>query len=303
MATKREIKALIRGILERRGLTWAEPQEMLAILAKLHDELAKLLTAGGQFNAQSIRGLLAAVDGLIAQATADLRTFQRSATVRAWQRGVEDFEAPFELFQVGYMRGVTGFESDLVQQYLTLDRVTQITTEMGQLIRQSILNGVFMKATPYEVMAYITNVLGIRDQAGFRSIGTTGISAKAERIMRTELMTIQNAGAWERRGQALVKFPDLEEIWAATGDFRTRATHLAAHGQRKKAGEQETFTVGGYAARFPGDPMLPARERVNCRCTAIAFRPEWGEAEALLGPLADAVGRERGKRKKLKVTG
>lgn len=57
---------------------------------------------------------------------------------------------------------------------------------------------------------------------------------------------------------------DLEKVWIATIDGKTRHTHFAADGQR--APLSGTFTVGNAALRFPGDPDGPPGEVLNCRC-------------------------------------
>lgn len=57
---------------------------------------------------------------------------------------------------------------------------------------------------------------------------------------------------------------ELEKLWIATMDSRTRDTHFAADGQR--APLKGKFTVGGVQLDRPGDPTGPAREVRNCRC-------------------------------------
>lgn len=57
---------------------------------------------------------------------------------------------------------------------------------------------------------------------------------------------------------------ELEKVWIATIDSRTRDTHFAADGQR--APLRGKFTVGGVQLDRPGDPTGPAREVRNCRC-------------------------------------
>jgi hypothetical protein len=294
MPTKREVRALIKGMLERTATTWDESAALLDNLARLHVELQRLLTESGLFQPGEVTRLLREVDFAVLRHAEEIGALARAAQQRAWARGVNQFDETMGLFQVGYVKGVTGAESALAQAYMTVDRIKQVTEEMRGLIRGQVLSGLYLQKTPFEVMASITNIIGIRNQAGFRELGTTGISAKAERIMRTELMGIQNAGSWERRMQALQQFPDLEDVWAATGDTRTRLDHLVAHGQKK--GTDGYFEVGGERARFPGDPSLSARQRVNCRCTAIPYRSEWGEVEFVLGPLAGQVEEERERR-------
>lgn len=59
--------------------------------------------------------------------------------------------------------------------------------------------------------------------------------------------------------------------WSATGDSRTRRTHTAANGQKRKKGE--AFRVGSSKLLFPCDSSLgaEAKETINCRCTLLAI--------------------------------
>jgi 2'-5' RNA ligase len=52
--------------------------------------------------------------------------------------------------------------------------------------------------------------------------------------------------------------------WLTVMDSRVRPKHASAHNQTVPA--DETFLIGGYPARYPGDPLLPPAQRVNCRC-------------------------------------
>jgi uncharacterized protein with gpF-like domain len=53
-------------------------------------------------------------------------------------------------------------------------------------------------------------------------------------------------------------------VWSSIVDRTTRETHIAADGQKVKAGAN--FLIGGNEARYPGNVELPAEERVRCRC-------------------------------------
>jgi hypothetical protein len=294
MATKREIRAWLRQALKGVEATWNESNLVLENLAVLHEKLLRLLTESGQFNSSGMQALMRELDYILLQHAGHIGELAQAAQRRAWARGVEQFDETMSLFELSYVRGLTGMESDLARQFFTIDRISGVTAEMMTAIRAQVLAGVFLEKTPFEVMAVITNVIGIRDLRGYRQIGTTGISAKAERILRTELMTVQNAGGWQRRQDAVKRYPDLEEVWMATGDGRTRDDHLTAHGQRKPV--KGYFVVGGEKARFPGDPSLSAAQRVNCRCAAAPFRAEWGSVEDILEPLTRAIQAEKGKR-------
>jgi 8-oxo-dGTP pyrophosphatase MutT (NUDIX family) len=86
-------------------------------------------------------------------------------------------------------------------------------------------------------------------------------------MTRTETMTALNAGAahgalaeQERTGQPW------EKRWQCTHDQRVRETHLNADGQVRPL--TEPFEIGGHRLQFPGDPLGPAGEVINCRCSA-----------------------------------
>lgn len=101
-----------------------------------------------------------------------------------------------------------------------------------------------------------------------RSQVATFSTQQSVSIVRTELISAANQGSLlgaEATGLKLRKF------WLATPGPRTRPTHQAANGQT--VGLQDFFTVGGEQARYPGDPLLSAKERVRCRCT-IAYKKD-----------------------------
>lgn len=93
---------------------------------------------------------------------------------------------------------------------------------------------------------------------------------RGETIARTELLQSLHH-AQDEAIEQLVESEKLERRqisaeWDASEDGHTRDSHAAANGQRVE-GEQ-TFTVGGYQMRFPGDRSggAPAKEVINCRC-------------------------------------
>ncbi|RJL19346.1 hypothetical protein [Bailinhaonella thermotolerans] len=92
----------------------------------------------------------------------------------------------------------------------------------------------------------------------------------ARRIARTETMGALNGGAYagavawsEASGEPMWR------QWLATPepDTRIRRSHRRADGQIRP--ELEPFDVGDAQLTFPGTPMGPAHEVINCRCTAL----------------------------------
>ena len=95
---------------------------------------------------------------------------------------------------------------------------------------------------------------------------------RATVIARTETVGALNAGradAFDALEEELET--DLEKVWLATEDSRTRPTHNAADGQRVPNGAP--FIVGGFQLMFPGDPGGPAQEVIQCRCTMLLTEP------------------------------
>jgi hypothetical protein len=86
---------------------------------------------------------------------------------------------------------------------------------------------------------------------------------RSQRIARTETTGAYNAGSLDAayvEGQRV-------KVWMATGDDRTRDTHLAASGQCVPV--EDDFTVGGVPLAMPGDPSGPGHETIQCRCTMV----------------------------------
>lgn len=84
------------------------------------------------------------------------------------------------------------------------------------------------------------------------------------RIMRTELHTAQNLGTIAAYNKAQDSGIAGNVIWISTLDGRTRPDHQGMDGRERDADGFFRGPIG--AAEYPGDPDLPANERINCRC-------------------------------------
>ena len=96
------------------------------------------------------------------------------------------------------------------------------------------------------------------------------LESRATNIARTEALSSMNASGGEAMSQVvddgLASNDAIDETWDAAADSRTRPDHFAADGQTIIHGE--SFSVGGYQMRFPGDTSMGAGadQIVNCRC-------------------------------------
>lgn len=102
------------------------------------------------------------------------------------------------------------------------------------------------------------------------------LNKRGETIARTELLRSLHAAQDEGMQQLIDNgqfgADDVVRTWDSATDKDTRDTHRSADGQQRN---NDTFTIGGYPMRYPGDDQFaPAEEVINCRCrvsTSIDF--------------------------------
>lgn len=87
---------------------------------------------------------------------------------------------------------------------------------------------------------------------------------------RTAMTGAQNAG----RNQGLMDAKDLGidvvKVWMATLDDHTRVSHREIDGEEQKVGDKWHPYKFSNGCRYPGDPLGPAHEVYNCRCTLVS---------------------------------
>jgi hypothetical protein len=101
---------------------------------------------------------------------------------------------------------------------------------------------------------------------------TTDLSrARAELVARTEVTAAYNAGNLEG-ALALGEFGPTEKVWITGLDDRVRPTHAAAEAQGAIP-INDTWQVGMYQMRHPGDFNAGPEEVCRCRCSMLELYP------------------------------
>jgi hypothetical protein len=94
------------------------------------------------------------------------------------------------------------------------------------------------------------------------------IKHRAEVIGRTEALRSAHEGTEEMYRQAIdtgqINPEQLRRKWVTAGDERVRTSHSKLNGQVK--GIDEPWEADSGTLRFPGDPLAPASETIQCRC-------------------------------------
>lgn len=129
----------------------------------------------------------------------------------------------------------------------TLDMTVWNVHNINSQVAQGIVQG---ESIPH-MAARLSNVTRMNHTASVRTA-------------RTMATGCENAGRVQSMEMAKKWGVKTRKRWLCTHDGRTRHSHLAIDGETVEEGRE--FSNG---CRYPGDPLGPAREVYNCRCTLI----------------------------------
>ena len=96
-------------------------------------------------------------------------------------------------------------------------------------------------------------------------LGGMEANKRAQRIARTETSAALNAGHQVQVDMLEAEGLPVVKTWTSVGDTGVRDSHAFMDGQQVRG--QENFDVNGHLVPYPAHWMLPAQERVRCRCS------------------------------------
>lgn len=276
-------------------------KRLVELLQETRRNISDLLAAGPdqmeQFRLTRLRG---SIDRLIRDFEAALRPTLFNALNTADDIGALSVTEPLAAI------GLSGNFNIIAPTLLNIsaDFSAELVRNIGDDMRRGINGALRMAAlgqeSPFGAMKRVTDVLGVKARDGVwgtfnRPEVVKGVAARAEAIVRTEMTRMHNLGH-HSQGLALAQsVPGLKKRWLATGDRRTRRSHLAAHRRsaRRPISADAAFRVGRAKLRFPGDPRGPAEETINCRCRVVIIHPDVG---VISTPQDEAVDNEATRR-------
>lgn len=195
-----------------------------------------------------------------------------SALIPAWYDAMTEYaEGPiFDTSEQGY-RGVVGegFTVDAEQNALNRawsrrNQLVNVADEVYVLVQREVAGALRDGVAGPELADRIDTLLDATETPRWENRSTV--------VARTETLGALNGGRTDgQQTMARRLGGDFERVWVSTLDTRTRPTHVVADGQRAPLGG--TFAVGAAQLRFPGDPLGPAEEVIQCRCTTVLVRP------------------------------
>ena len=204
------------------------------------------------------RGIFTVSGAVDSQSSALRDTLRRhlvrvaQAALQVWERGwqesqknVSNFNRKAEETFREIFWGNTGqwVRSHAAEKVQKVDERTK--AQLRDVINKAILQG----KSDAEIARVIRELSPIRNAPRSRVIARTETHTALSRSLDTAA-----------KGTGV----DMERVWSATIDKRTRPSHAAADGQTR--GQEEPFDVGMSKLMYPGDPNGAAQEIIQCRC-------------------------------------
>lgn len=245
-----------------------------ALLQALKRDLQDRFLSATDFEAQHLRRLLDETNVQLDQYESTLAALLGTGMKQAVDTGLDAVIAP--LTAAGYDVAVSPVVRARVNALVdfSAELVKNISDEVRGVINTQLRLGVLGGKTPFEIMKEITRLLGYE-----RGILVNGVGIRAEAIVRTEMTRIYNLSAYSQQLYTNTTLPGgVLKAWRATGDGRTRQSHLeaAARYNENPIPVNEKFIVGSAELAHPGDPAGPAKETINCRCKIRTIIPAIG---------------------------
>ncbi len=265
-------------------------------LAKAEESLADILKKEGYIKSKKTLKYIESIEEEITKALLEqrddiLEKLEKSLDIKTfvgelWESIKENDVLKLQIaaiFQDKLQKFVPEFVNYYIQQtdrQLQLKQVSQKTLswidswskELGEIMQlnshkeiEAILKKGLEQGSGIPVITHEIMESGIRNEY-----------YKARRVAVTEILTAHRAAQQE----AFMQSPAVKEKkWKHTGSYRNQArqNHIDMNG--KKVPKQEPYTLLGadgktYYPMYPGDPCLPAKERIHCHCLSQSIIDE-----------------------------
>jgi len=180
----------------------------------------------------------------------------------AWGLGIDGVDKVLTAAEITAIAPILSDAQLIILRDFSADLVSGLTADTLAKINNAVSLGVVGARSPYETMKDIDRTLGIEK--------VKGVTARAEKIARTEVGRAQSVARQARMEQMAERVPDLKKQWI-TG-INPRETHARMDGQVRWV--NDPYILNGYRPMEPRDPSLPAKEVVNCNCTSEVYLME-----------------------------
>ena len=246
--------------LEEEG--YVQPKRTVKRIEELEEEIAELLLNETDYFISK------------AEAAVDLETFARDIWpgVKLDDDLMEKLIAIFTERFGEFMPEFIGYYIQQTDKDLELKQVSKKTTEWVKSWSKDL--GTIMQLNSHKEIESILE-RGLKEGSSIQEFTSAILDSgirdeyhKARRVAVTEVLTAHRAAQQE----AFMQSPAVaEKAWKHTGSYRNdpRKNHMDMDGQRVRVDEPfelKGIKGGTYRPMYPGDPVLPPEERINCHC-------------------------------------
>lgn len=235
-------------------------QSMRRLLRELRGAIASELVDASASRTVSLQRLLAALDGAVSTFTASGAAEVADAERDTWRIAQDAMPPALRAAKIAVVLPAASTDQLAVLTAYSTDLIRGLAQDVRGKVASVIRQAAAGILSPQEAMR---RVGGTIDRGAFKSA-----AARAEAIIRTEVLRTYSIATDARMDQAETAGVLLRRTWNATRDKRTRADHAAAHGQIRN--QQGYYLVGGERLRYPRDPRASARQTIRCRCVETA---------------------------------
>lgn len=190
------------------------------------------------------------------------------STVDTWREQVRMLQDDLEpVARIGWSQ-VTGeitFSGSNIFILRALEATGNLLSDMPNEVHSLIIDEIAAGLSAGEDTAAITR----RIELLLSVTGNDRWANRARTIAITETTRAANAGALAAATTAEPTVGPMLKRWNDEDDEDVRLTHRIADGSEVRL--TQPFDVGGFPMMFPGDPIGPPHEVVNCRCD-LSFR-------------------------------
>ena len=275
---RRKVAALVKDLDKIEAATISE---LIGRTKALRSQIITGLAGQAGWNAHALPQMLTRVNTALQAWSSDTAASVGAGVEAAFGKGVELADNFMVAADVVFDATLIGPEHVAAMKTASSELVQQVSDSTRTKVNNEIRAAALGLQKPDEAIAAVARLVpgiwqpirkGGGSVAGFAFAGPL---ARAETIVRTETNRAFNLATQTRLNANAERLEDVkaQKEWVATADPRTRGSHRAAHGQRRKRSSK--FSVGGASLMFPGDPNGPAWEVINCRCTSIPVLPKW----------------------------
>ena len=242
-----------------------EVARVMGLLETARKEIASRV-AVTEWDAYKLPQLTDAVDDAMVTFQKRYGGAQTDALANMYQAGIDAVDWPLAAVGIKYatpelsttaLEILQGFSADLIQG-LTRDAIKKINAELTL--------GILGDKPVSEIMKAIGRSL---DDPGV--FGT--IASRAETITRTEMARVHSAAREARNQKTVQASPDAwMKKWISSASAHPRDNHAALNGVSVPVNQD---FPGGIP--YPHAPGLPASESINCGCSHVLWRQDWGQ--------------------------